>query len=487
MANNPALDSNNDLIFKGRKKILMDDIPITEENIREIVLTTYEAHVKNAADITYLYDYYKGIQPIRKRVKLTRPEINNRVVANIAQEIVDFKVNYIDSDGVQYASINSDKLDDVQLLNRYMGIRDKDTLDKELFSWVFIGGVGVKIVTPEQYLGYGERAPFEMYTVDPRTAYVVYRNKLGEPPALGVKFVTLSDGTKIFSCYTEDHYYEFAVPVGDGYAEILKSEPRYNRIIPIVEYTANMARMGVFESVLDLLDLYNLILSNRGDAIEQLVQSLLILRNIQLTDAQKQLLTQMGMIEYGDRSSDMPGEIKYLSSDLDQNSAQTLQDMIYDTILRIVGMPNDRTHSTSSSDTGSAVILRSGWYEAEGRAAEAEKLFVKSERIILEYVLNLCRETRSGFDPIDLTVSDISIDIPRRPYENPQSKAQVLNTLLATIPPRQAYLYSNISVDIETDLKEYNEWVAEKEAKAGAYESEIVNEISEVNNETVLT
>lgn len=486
MANNPYTGGGMPPVYAGRTKIFMDDIPITADNITALVMKSYQTHIQNKAEIDHLYEYYLGEQAIHLKVKNVRPEINNCIVANLAKEIADFKIDYLNGEGVQYASVNSENLDDVQLLNKYLGIRDKDSLDTKLFFWMYICGVGVRIATPERYPGYGERAPFNIYALDPRSAYVVYRNSLGEPPAIGVKFVTFEDGTKLFSCYTEDRYYEFTTPAGDGFAEIVKSEPRYLRQIPIVEYVVDETRMGVYEPVLDLLDLYNTVLSNRGDAVEQLVQSLLILRNIQLDQDQRENITQLGMIEYGDRSSDMPGEIKYLSSDLDQDSTQTLQDTIYDTILRIVGMPNDRTHSTSSSDTGSAVILRSGWYEAEGRATRAEKSFKESEKYMLEYILNICRDTRTGFEPIDLQVSDIKIDIPRRPYENPQSKAQVLNTLLATIPPRQAYLYSNISSDIETDLAEYNAWLEEKRRLNEAEEVQPTT-TKVVNNETVLT
>lgn len=85
----------------------------------------------------------------------------------------------------------------------------------------------------------------------------------------------------------------------------------------------------------------------------------------------------------------LKGEIKYLVEELNQGQTQVVVDNLYDAVLTIVGMPN-RNGGLSTSDTGSAVIMRDGWSAAEARAKDSETTFKKSEREFLRLVLKLC-------------------------------------------------------------------------------------------------
>ena len=76
----------------GRKVIYTDVEHVTRGNVVDVLQKAMTIHRVNRADIEYLYRYYKGDQPILGRVKDVRPEINNKIVVNRANEIVSFKV-----------------------------------------------------------------------------------------------------------------------------------------------------------------------------------------------------------------------------------------------------------------------------------------------------------------------------------------------------------------------------------------------------------
>lgn len=86
-------------------------------------------HLQNQADIDYLYRYYRGDQPILYREKEVRPEINNMVVENRANEIVSFKTGYLVGEPVQYVSRGGDSAiaTEVLRLNDYMLSEDKQS------------------------------------------------------------------------------------------------------------------------------------------------------------------------------------------------------------------------------------------------------------------------------------------------------------------------------------------------------------------------
>lgn len=76
----------------GRRVIKTSVTNITSENVTDVLLKALSIHTLNRSEIDYLWEYYKGKQPILNRQKEVRPEINNRIVENRANEIVSFKV-----------------------------------------------------------------------------------------------------------------------------------------------------------------------------------------------------------------------------------------------------------------------------------------------------------------------------------------------------------------------------------------------------------
>ena len=76
----------------GRKLITTTYSPINETNILNVLQEAMSIFCVNQGQIKYLFNYYKGIQPILERTKQYHEEINNKIVENHAREIVAFKV-----------------------------------------------------------------------------------------------------------------------------------------------------------------------------------------------------------------------------------------------------------------------------------------------------------------------------------------------------------------------------------------------------------
>ena len=135
----------------GRRVIYTDVAAINDNNIIDVLQKALFIHLMNQADISYLYRYYKGDQPVLYRKKEVRPEINNKVVENRANEIVSFKVGYLMGEPVQYVSRSDDESisAEVSRLNDYVLSEDKPAKDKELADWSHIGGTSYRMVLPD--------------------------------------------------------------------------------------------------------------------------------------------------------------------------------------------------------------------------------------------------------------------------------------------------------------------------------------------------
>ena len=82
--------------YYGRTQIFTDVEEINSGNVVAVIQKAMNTHRKNASEIRWLYNYYKGRQPIYSRTKEIRPEICNMVVENWANAIVSFKVGIDD-------------------------------------------------------------------------------------------------------------------------------------------------------------------------------------------------------------------------------------------------------------------------------------------------------------------------------------------------------------------------------------------------------
>ncbi len=459
----------------GRRKIYTDVPEITPENVVDVVGKALSIHRLNRNEIQYLWDFYRGKQDIRCRVKEVRPEINNKVMVNRANEIVAFKVSYLLSDPIQYVSRGGEDAVSEQIneLNEYMYAEDKATKDKEVAEWSHICGVGCRMVLPDP-VGEEEGSPVCIYTLDPREAFVIYYSGLGKKALAGVIRQKDEKGQWYSIVYTGKWYFE----IKGG--KITKQEARTVPYIPVIEYVHNEARMGAFEVVLPLLNAINTLESNRVDDIEQFVQSILVFINCELTEEQGQSLREkLGLMIKSDPTN--PADVKRIEGELSQGGAQTLMDDMTDTVLTICGMPN-RNGGSSTSDTGAATIMRDGWQDAEARAKDSELHTSKAERELLRIVLYICHENGllGG-----LKLSDIGLKFTRHNYADIQSKAQVLAEMLNNnkIHPKLAFQSCGLFTDAEEAYRISLEWYEQQQAEM---EQSLRREVDAENGQSVL-
>lgn len=463
------LEVNSTKNLFGRKIIYTATPVITEKNVKEELHKAMNVHISNQADIRYLYQYFKGDQPILERNKTVRPEINNKIVENHAQEIVNFKTGYLLGEPCSYVRRGEDNSvsDKIRQLNEFMFAEDKASHDRELAQWMHICGLGIRMALPDK-VGEEDESPVEIDTLDPRWAFVVYHSGFGKKPVMGVKYILDDNGKPLFSVYTPTEYFEIRNNC------IEQSKPNPLGMIPIFEYALNPERMGAFEMVLPLLDAINNVASNRLDGIEQFIQAIMVFENCDITEELFNELKEQGAIKVKSDPGN-PGKVYYLVEQLDQSQTQTFVDSMYERVLEICGMPSTTKGGSSTSDTGQAVILRDGWRQAESMASAAEDMFKRAEKQFLKLVLRICRDSVG----LDLKLADVSIKFSRRNTDNLLTKTQaLLHMLEAHISPGVAIatcgLWSD-PVDVTAQSEQYLKTWGTAEAERNGQGEETLN------------
>ena len=462
------------MLLKGRREIFTDEKEITKQNISKVLAEAFAVHKLNAVEIKFLQEYERGNQPILRRVKEIRPEINNKVVENHAAEITAFKVGYVFGSPitfVQRASVdingNNGSGDDkkIAILNEMMFEEGKITQDQVLGKDIAVCGIGYRIVLPKRVKD-GISA-FNILRLNPLTTFVIKFNDLYKKSAVGVSYIPLSDGSYRVGAYTNNQYFELE---GRDFSSLKVIAAVPNRVgIPIIEYRNDGERMGCFERVISLLDALNEATSDRLNGLAQFVQSILWMNNCEVDkDQMEQLKDKLGLLTKSEPGN--PASVEYLTATLDQAQTQTLVDYLYEQVLQIAGVPG-REQSTGGN-TGQAILLSNGWQLAETHAQALVNTFTESEKEMLKVVLKILRLTEAS-DVADLKLSDIEVKFSRNRTDSLLVKTQgLMNQLQAGIHPLIAITNCGLYSDPQSvwnDSKSYmGKWLYDTEEDVDA-------------------
>ena len=472
-----------ELSHYGRRMILTDAPEITPSNVVEVLNKALPVYTSNRSDIQYLYNYYRGKQPIDDRVKEVRPEINNKVTVNRANEIVSFKTSYLLGEPIQYVSAGKDTtvVDKLNTLNGYMRMAGMPARDKELSDWLHICGVAYRLVLPNSESAKDDSLPpFTAYTLDPRLSFVIRYSGIGNKILAGVVVTPREDKGPVYSVYTDNALYTI-----DFGAQLLPSGEDFNTVkpmptpldlpcCPIIEYVHNPSRQGAFEIVLSQLDEINIVESNRVDAIEQFVQNITVFQNASIDSDAWDAVRAKGAVSIKSDEGTGDAKVYNVNADMQQDGPQKVIDDLYGSIIDICGMPATQNGRSSTSDTGSAVIMRDGWQQAEARAKATETLFKESDQTFLRIVLYVCKNVVN----LDIPLSTIEEKFTRRNYADLLTKVQSLTTMLTSnkIAPKLAFENCGLFVDPEDAYAQSEAYAKQQEAKAAKQEAKAVQQ-----------
>lgn len=446
----------NDNCF-GRLTIYSSTDFISIDNVMSVVNEALNTHIRNLVEEEYLYWYRRGVQPVLHRVKERNKHINNHIVCNHAAEIVDFKNGYFLTQPAYYISRRKGSQRKVDKLNEQLYLSGKHDADNELADWFHTVGKAALFVSYEP----GEEIPVRAYALDPRSAFVVYSMRPGNPPVMGVNMVETADKLR-FDVYTRDRIYRLegtqtgrVISAEKTFVatatEVISDVPNPLGDIPIIEYAYNNVNQSAFEPALSLLDAISDIQSNRADGVAQFIQSIAVGVNCNFEDdTTAEDIKKAGMILL--RSNDgNKADFKILSDELDQTQTQVLLDSLREQVWSICAVPcTSRTGTSIANTSGTAALATDGWYQADASARNTTDLFIRSNRRFDKIFTDILR--REGL--IDIKLSDFELNFVRNETANILSKAQAFNTLMASgMHPELAAAKSGVSNDPVSDIK----------------------------------
>lgn len=412
----------------GRKVAYADVDKITEENIVKVVGSCIGVFNWNKQIFKYLWDYYKGDQPIRYRQKVVRDDVNNPIVENHAWEIVRFKNGQTNGEPIQCVSTKKEKKinEGVDRFNSYCKAAGKHKKDISSGEWTSATGTGFKAAQRKS----GAEIPFRIAVPTPLNTFIIY-SRYTEEPILAVQEVKDEDGNKYLLCYSETHEFHIKnsklMDLIDSNGKIVKSRPHAFGGIPIVEYPNNQNRVSDIELVIDILDAINNMQSNRMDAIQQFVQSWVKFVNCEVDEESFQKMKMAGALVVKSNNGENKADVDIMTQELSQTESQVAKDDLWDNALSISAIPNKQTNT--GGDTQGAVELRNGWDFSKQAARLKDPYTEDAERQLNTVLLNIIRQEK-GSEECPFGVMDYEVQISHSPTDNMQVKSQVFQMLV---------------------------------------------------------
>lgn len=442
------------------------DKTLTDGGItKEIVVTLIDRHKESAKRFNILLAYYRGEHPITEyKAKPGKP--NNKVVNNYCKYIVDMSTGFFFGAPIAYTA--SENVDITALLETYQrqGINDTDV---KLFKNMCMYGCAYELVYNNSN---GEP---ESVVLPPQRAFVVYDDTAEHNRLFGVHYRERRDLNNsivgyIAKVYTETEIITFEAQTVAGFVETARETHEFGAC-PLFEYINNDEFQGDYEQLLENVNSYNRLQSDRVNDKEQFVDAFLFLKDIELdTDKSKEMKKQKTLMSFSEH-----GDAKYLSKVLNEADTEVLKKSLNDDIHKFSMVPDLSDEKFSGNASGVAIEYKLITFE--NMITNKEAFFFKGLRERLKLYIAFLSDKTKEMAKID--VYDIEIITSRNLPQDDEKKADMVAKLRGVVSDTTLRGVLSFVKDEESEvrrLREQNRRESERRLReeeaflTGAYE-----------------
>lgn len=441
---------------------LPKDTVITNQVLNDVI--AYNERFRERFDM--LERYYLGKHSITERTKDDRLS-NNKVVVNHAKYITDTNVGYLLGNPVDYQA--SKGIDLEPILNAYKKQTVND-LNSEIAKDVSIFGLQY------EYVYANESAEPKSHEVDNRNTIIVYDDTVEHNKLFGLNYRPVYKGEKVDyyeTIYADKKIKRIYKSSEKVLKQIGKDEPHAFGDVPFICYKNNPDLLGDFETVISLIDAYNILQSDRINDKEQLVDAILCLYGMDFDDEQAEMLKDSRML------ADLPtdGRVEYLVKTLQEGDVDILRQNLEADIHKISMVPNMSDNNFVGNSSG--VAIRYKLLAFEQNIKNKERYFEKGlmERFKL-YNNFLFTQSKMPIVPTEEVDAVFKRNLPSNDFEI----SQMINNLADFVDTEtlisQLSFIKDASEIIELKAKE-----EESKPKSSFDDAFNLAEINDANNE----
>lgn len=339
-------------------------------------------------------DYYYGKHAILNRTFDDASKPNNKIVTNIPKYITQVRTGYFSSAPMSMDSINESYIADVRTV---LDNNDFKHIFSQLDTYCSIYGHAFLVM----YLD--DNSEIRIRPQKPTEWIMVYDNSLEQKPKFAIRYYCWLDDIDNQQMYDIELWTDREIIVYEGSPITLQEVSRrdhYFGRLPVIEFMENESRHGAYEDVINLIDAYELMLSDTANTVSYFSDCYLILEGMDQTDPED--IEQMKnnrilLIPEGTSASFLQ---KNINETYNENLIKRLQEQIF--VVACTPLLSDSSFSSNSS----GVAIQFKLYSMEKSIQNKENIFNAGFNKMFELIktiLNIRGATYTEEDKILLT------------------------------------------------------------------------------------
>ena len=357
-------------------------------------------------------DYFYGKHEILNRTFDDTSKPNNHVMCNIPKYIVQVRTGFFSSSPLSLESLNEEFMDDIRDVLDYNDF--KQTFN-QLDTYCSIFGHSFLVM----YLNDEGRIAFTAQ--NPKDWIYVRDNSLEQKPKFAIRYYAWWDDVTNDQMYDIELYTSEEIIHYEGTPVDLRETGRKRHFfngLPVIEFMENESRQGSYENVINLIDTYELMLSDTANTINYFSDCYLVLSGMQETTAEDISRMKNNRVLLVPEGCEASFLVKNVDTNYNENMLKRLQEQIF----TIACTPLLSDSSFSSNSSGVAIQF---------------KLFAMEKSVQLKENI-----FRAGFNTMFNRIRDMICLVERKSYTEDD---KVIQTYTRSLPMDLSSLSDSIS------------------------------------------
>lgn len=387
-------ESNIQYRFSSAEKLLAD---------KDIIVKMIRHHNQHQVPrLEKLRSYYKGknTKILEQQRRKEEHLADNRATHNFAKYVSQFIQGYMM--GVPLKTTHENEAINEQL--REINVTSEaDEHNSDLVLDQSIYGRAYEML----YRGKDDKVKF--INLDVTQSFVVYDETVECKPIAGIRYIKrhYQDYVTVY-VYTHDKEYEYSLSDSDE-LELTEDKAHFFKGVPIIEYENDKYRMGDFEDVITLIDLYDASQSDTANYMQDLNDAMLkIVGDLDIDIDKAKAMKEANLLfletKAGINGTTSNADADYIYKKYDVNGMEAYKDRLFNNILLFTSIPNLLDEEGTTAQSGEALKMK--LFALSQKRATKERLFKKSLRTrykLIDNILTIASE--GGFDVEDITIT----------------------------------------------------------------------------------
>jgi len=456
------IDDDDSFHYIGSKPI--------QENSQQII-NFINYHRNNLAPIYQIKkDYYKGRHlNILNQPPKANGDPDNRIIVDLPRKLVDtfggyfigtpIKMAYNDKDGTDdspEAQKINDFINDFMITSKFDAVLKKASKSADIYGRGFI------------YEYNDEDGAPCLASLTPIDTFIIYDDTVANKPIAGIRYWQsrhAGNGALSGQLITPDKVVDFGQSTGDGEidttslvfdegedTEGISTAAHPVGVLPLVEVVDNDERLGVFDSVLSLIDNVNKTISEKGNDVDYFADSLLVVKGVKLTNeqldqAKRQRVFNLYPKEDADLDTSAAMDVKFVAKDVEDALQENALNRNIDLIYQIAQIAN---LDDVQFNTAAATALDFKLHSMKTMALTKEGFFSAAILQIMQAVFASSGQPDDVWKGLEI---DYNLTIPH----NVADEANTAKTLQGITSRETALKELSIVADPKTEVKKLDD------------------------------